>query len=451
MAANFNHGWVGSSPISGWPRAIILRLREWHALPDAFLYGFTFVVQFAKARGAFLTVDYGVTGWVSFFPYAFLVKNTLPSLALLLVGVIALLRLAGKNLVARLRPWTPLLALFGVYWATSLTSISTSAIVTSCRRILCCSSRPARSARGSIGGDRSRRCSSARSRWGTSRSRGARAELSRRVQRDRRRHRQRLAPLVDSSLDWGQDLPGLKAWLDAHAHGERASSPTSALASRLRRHPRDDVALACRRRRAPPWTGACSGLYAISATMLRNLQPRAPATGRWRSKMNFNNCAPSSRSSSPTKTIPARRAHAARCGPRRNGTPCGCATTGCGSRASTTTARAPPEASIALDPRLPSRCGGGNGRDRGSLARLESADRARGGALIEDPQRRESQRRRRAARDREDEFARSPAGATAPPRPARQRSARPEAASKRTIAMRTPSSRNSSRTAPRMD
>jgi hypothetical protein len=26
---------------------------------------------------------------------------------------------------------------------------------------------------------------------------------------------------VDSSLDWGQDLPGLKRWLDAHARGEK--------------------------------------------------------------------------------------------------------------------------------------------------------------------------------------------------------------------------------------
>src|SRR6185369_15097773 len=26
---------------------------------------------------------------------------------------------------------------------------------------------------------------------------------------------------IDSTLDWGQDLPGLRQWLDAHAHGEK--------------------------------------------------------------------------------------------------------------------------------------------------------------------------------------------------------------------------------------
>jgi hypothetical protein len=91
-------------------------------LPDAFLYGFTFVVQFAKQRGAFLNGDYSVTGWPQFFPYAFLVKTTLPFLLLLAVGIFAGVRAGWKNISAQLRSWTPLLALFGVYWLTSITS-----------------------------------------------------------------------------------------------------------------------------------------------------------------------------------------------------------------------------------------------------------------------------------------------------------------------------------------
>ena len=104
------------------PRGVFLALRDGHVLPEAFLYGAAFVAQFARQRAAFLCGDYSVRGWVAFFPYTFLVKTTVAFLLLLALGLAAALRTGWRHALRRLQPLTPLLALFAVYWATSLAS-----------------------------------------------------------------------------------------------------------------------------------------------------------------------------------------------------------------------------------------------------------------------------------------------------------------------------------------
>ena len=88
--ANYNHGWgwmmVG---LEGVERRVIVTLKDWRLLPDAFLYGFTFVLQFAKQRGAFLDGDYSIHGWVRFFPLTFLWKTTLPLLLVFIGGLMS--------------------------------------------------------------------------------------------------------------------------------------------------------------------------------------------------------------------------------------------------------------------------------------------------------------------------------------------------------------------------
>jgi hypothetical protein len=86
--------------------------------------------------------------------------------------------------------------------------------------------------------------------------------------------------LVDSSLDWGQDLPGLKAWLDVHASGERVylsyfgnGSPRweGIRATEL------PMLLGAAQRR--PWHALEPGIYAISATCLQH--PYSRHRGPW--------------------------------------------------------------------------------------------------------------------------------------------------------------------------
>jgi dihydroorotase len=58
-------------------------------LPEAFLYGFAYVLETTKARGAFLNGDYSTICWPSFFPWTFALKTTFPLLiAALLAGLV---------------------------------------------------------------------------------------------------------------------------------------------------------------------------------------------------------------------------------------------------------------------------------------------------------------------------------------------------------------------------
>jgi hypothetical protein len=283
--ANYNHGWDWMVSDLGWPRPILLGLRDWHVLPDAFLYGFTFVVQFAKQRGAFLNGDYSIHGWVSFFPYAFLVKTTLPFILLLAVAAVAGWRRwrrdGAHSALGRLRPLTPLAALFGVYWVTSLASnlnIGHRHILPTYPALFI--------AVGALGP------------W-LARSRPLAAALVGSLVLWHAAESWRIRPhylayfnllaggpengwrhLVDSSLDWGQDLPGLRAWLDQHAPGEKVflsyfgtGDPAyeGIRATLLPTLPQ----VGPRR----PAHALAPGVYAISPTMLQ--QVYSPLRGDW--------------------------------------------------------------------------------------------------------------------------------------------------------------------------
>jgi len=109
----------------GGPLVPTLRfMREHKLLPESYIYGFAHTYRFSRYRKAFLNGDYRSYGWVQFFPYTTAVKTPLA-----LFGLIALSGLAAASLNSgwpawrrRLYDWSPLLSLFAVYWAFSLTS-----------------------------------------------------------------------------------------------------------------------------------------------------------------------------------------------------------------------------------------------------------------------------------------------------------------------------------------
>jgi 4-amino-4-deoxy-L-arabinose transferase-like glycosyltransferase len=118
-ADHFTKPWADVLPYIGVHGRLVEFFREWHLLPEAFLYGYSWVVQFAGARGAFLAGEYGIYGWFSFFPLAFLWKTPLAVLGATAAGLALLIRSWRRV------PWdaiAPLLVLFVVYWAFSLTS-----------------------------------------------------------------------------------------------------------------------------------------------------------------------------------------------------------------------------------------------------------------------------------------------------------------------------------------
>ena len=111
---------------------IVNRMRDARILPEAYLYGFTETWRLAQARSGFLNGEYRVTGWREFFPYCLLVKTPLTLFILFSLALTWILRSwfrAGDNWRARAGAMrascyrtAPLWVLFLVYWAVAISS-----------------------------------------------------------------------------------------------------------------------------------------------------------------------------------------------------------------------------------------------------------------------------------------------------------------------------------------
>jgi hypothetical protein len=223
--AEFYVPWAQVMPAHGFWQVFFSWARGWRLLPDAYLQGFAFVLFAAAERGAFLNGEYSNTGWPAFFPYAFLVKTPLPQLAAFALAGGAALAAWGR--ASWMHAWAdrvrhdlyrvaPLAILFAVYWAFSVTSH----LNIGHRHIL-----PTYPALFIVAGllvrpGVSRWLAAAAAAllvWNAAESTHIRPHYLAYFNpiaggpEDGWRH------LVDSSLDWGQDLPGLAAWLRREA------------------------------------------------------------------------------------------------------------------------------------------------------------------------------------------------------------------------------------------
>jgi Dolichyl-phosphate-mannose-protein mannosyltransferase len=278
----------------GWSGPILVVARDWHLLPEAWTYGLAFVIQFSRERGAFLNGEYGLSGWVRFFPYAFLVKTPLPFLLLLSGALVAatcrmgeLWRTLGKSAVlVRLRPLTPLVVLFLVYWATSLTSH----LNIGHRHIL-----PVYPVLFIAAGwlaqwlDRKHLAAAV----AITALLGWDAVESWRIRPHYLAYFNQLAGgpangwrhLVDSSLDWGQDLPGLADWLKQNNSGlNRAPVYLAYFGTGAPEYEGIDATIISVIPEVGPardrlWMRLGPGLYCVSATMLQHVY--SSVRGEW--------------------------------------------------------------------------------------------------------------------------------------------------------------------------
>jgi hypothetical protein len=290
-------------PQPGLGGRLLAFARQTHALPEAYIYGSSLTVQFAAERAAFLNGQFSTTGWWWYFPYAFAVKTTIPGM---LVGAFALAAFIARRDVD-VYPATPLLSLVAIYWAFALTThlnighrhllpIYPALCILAGGaaywiELLLSRARAADSAAG-----RARR-KPQRSKAGATvaapawrKTAGAAVVVlvawhvveSARIRPDYLAYFNQLAGgppagyehLADSSLDWGQDLPALKEWLDGQglqrpgaassvylsyfgtARPERYGIQATRLAGFIDRRPPDP----------PAPIGA--GVYCVSATVL---------------------------------------------------------------------------------------------------------------------------------------------------------------------------------------
>jgi hypothetical protein len=116
--STFLKPWENELAIIETAAPIIRWTQKNRILPEAYLYGLSYTLAHSKFRGAFLAGNYSMTGWRHFFPFSFLVKTPI-SLLLLLLFAVWLLFSKPPPEKERL---IPLLALFGVYWLFSITS-----------------------------------------------------------------------------------------------------------------------------------------------------------------------------------------------------------------------------------------------------------------------------------------------------------------------------------------
>ncbi len=225
--------------LSAPPPTLIARimdfLRRHRALPEAYLYGLSSVFRFSHLRNAFLNGEVSLTGWRWFFPYTFLVKTPLPVfgvLALALAAAVARRKRPGGGAGPAFYETLPLWILLGSYWAVAIAghlNIGHRHILPTFPPMFVLAGAAAWWLEGWLGAGRAERSAA-----GTPAGRVAGVALGGLVAAlaagmawcfpnylayfnsiaggpaHAYRH------LVDSSLDWGQDLPGVARYLDRH-------------------------------------------------------------------------------------------------------------------------------------------------------------------------------------------------------------------------------------------
>ncbi len=82
-----SHRWEQLLANPSPPVAAIASARKWRILPEAYLYGYAHVFSDSKRRHAFLNGEYSDKGWWYFFPAAFAMKTPPETILLILLGV----------------------------------------------------------------------------------------------------------------------------------------------------------------------------------------------------------------------------------------------------------------------------------------------------------------------------------------------------------------------------
>jgi hypothetical protein len=230
------------APQSRWTGRVVDAVRRVHLLPEAYLYGSSLTTQFASARAAFLNGEFSTAGWWWYFPYAFAVKTTIPGM---IVGLFALAALVTNRAGRRAYESTPLVALVTVYGAFALTTnlnighrhllpIYPALCIFAGAAAFWVEPLFARAAAADphTGRDRRRACAAQAPMvvpawrrtmgvavlvllaWHVAESAMIRPHYLAYFNELAGGPSQGYRHLADSSLDWGQDLPALKQWLD---------------------------------------------------------------------------------------------------------------------------------------------------------------------------------------------------------------------------------------------
>lgn len=274
---------------TGFYGSIVSALRHWRLLPEAYLYGISFLMRHTNDRTAFLLGHLSTDGFWAFYPLAFLWKTPIATLGLLVAATVSVCRTERKpagTIQSDLYRVTPLLVVAGVYAAFTIVSRFDIGL-----RIFFPVYPPLFILAGAA---------------------GRMAQERRRLQciavvallvclvaesaticphyiayfnglAGGPRHAYRL--LVDSSLDWGQDLIGLRRWLDEH-HVNRPESAFVGYFGSVAPRQYGIQATDLNPRSHAPLGRLTGGVYCVSASRLQGLFSRFP--GDWTPALEAN-------------------------------------------------------------------------------------------------------------------------------------------------------------------
>jgi len=255
--------------------------RAHRLLPEAYLYGFSYVHKHEIDRPAFLDNRWSVVGFRSFFPRAFIYKTPLPFLLLVALAFYAALARRRSWSISKLNPLAMFALIYGAIAITSQLNIGHRhilpiypALFIGCGAVvhLARKNRPAifATAVGII------------LFWQIAESLAIRPNYLAYFNEVAGGPSRGYQHLADSSVDWGQDLPALKTWLDNHsaivngkplylAYFGTAEPRSYEINAKLlpENHSLGDRVFA-------PLTG---GIYCISATTLQSAYARE--LGQW--------------------------------------------------------------------------------------------------------------------------------------------------------------------------
>jgi hypothetical protein len=267
----------------------IIFARDHRLLPEAYLYGQALILKRTAVRPAFLNGRYSIRGWWWFFPYCVAVKTPLSFFTILVLAAAtavvgwwkrasgpaarAVARAAGESFYRT----APLWVLMAAYWAAALAShfnighrhiLPTYPPLFILAGSAVCLFRRGRKAAWAWVLGLLLAAYAAEGLWTWP---NYLAYFNQLVGGPRNGYRH----LVESSLDWGQDLPGLKRWLDRRDLNDQDATPVylsyfgtayfdyyGVRVRYLTCFPLD------RQRLVAPYLSP--GVYCISATLLQN-------------------------------------------------------------------------------------------------------------------------------------------------------------------------------------
>lgn len=278
----FNDSWSDVLETPGIVSDVVAWGREHRVLPEAYLYGIATVNAYSKHRASFLNGRVSIGGSHWYFPYAALVKTTLPELALI---VLLPIMLARRRRDDSLYDTAPLFIFIAVYFAAAVAGsldIGYRHLLPILPAIAVLLGATALPLARVIRGQRDTRTLAAASLVGLLVI--AHAAESLRASPNYLAYFNQLdggpkkayEHLVDSSLDWGQDLPALKQWLDREGLQSSGHAPVylSYFGTALPAYYGiDALHLPFVRDRWTPHEPAplTPGIYCISATMLQGV------------------------------------------------------------------------------------------------------------------------------------------------------------------------------------